>query len=230
MAIPVLTAEGDVLSRHPVEGERSIPGLERIAGVLGEVRRAGDGIGPIDGWQQSEVASGIIHRAAAHCYGIYVFLEPEAVVRHPAGKCLLAAGGSIVKTIRVQDDGLSLSANGCSLAAIFASQVSGKREGHLVEKSLRTVVVFDFNTVVGVDAGAAKLAVAVAQRIFTHAVIVEDQREPGLRTPQNLSSQAGLAAQPAVGLPAIDDPGLNLQLVRGEPLDPHAVEEPGRVG
>src|SRR5215469_7064012 len=48
MAIPILTAEGDVLLRHPVESERSIPGLERIAGVLCEVRRAGDGVGAID--------------------------------------------------------------------------------------------------------------------------------------------------------------------------------------
>src|SRR5947209_3892151 len=109
MAIPVLTAERDVLPRHPVKGKRSIPGLERIAGVLGEVRRAGDCIGAVDGWQQGEVASGVIHRAAAHCYGIYIFLEPEAVICHPAGKGLLAAGGSIMKTIRVQDDSLSLS-------------------------------------------------------------------------------------------------------------------------
>ena len=182
--------------RHPVKSKRGIPGLERITGVLGEVRRTGDGVGPIDGWQQGEVSSGVIHRAASDRYGIYVLLEPEAVIRHPPGKGLLAAGGRIVKTIRVEDDGLSLSANGCSLAAIFASQVSGKREGHLVEKSVRPVVVFDFNTVVGVDAGAAKLAVAVAQRIFAHAVIVEDQREPGL-SDATKSVLPGLACCPA---------------------------------
>src|SRR5262249_49321980 len=140
-------------------------------------------------------------------------------------------GRCIVMTIHVVDHRLSLRSNACYLgAAIFASQVSGKREGHLVEKVLRPVVVLDFNTVVGVDSAAAKLAIAVAQRIFAKAVIVEDQGEPWLRTPQDLSAQARLAAQPAVGLPAIDDPGLDLQLVRGEPLDPDAVEEPRRVG
>src|SRR5262249_37657541 len=111
-----------------------------------------------------------------------------------------------------------------------ASQVSGQREGYLVEKVLRPVVVFDLNAVVGVDATAAKLAIAVAKRIFAHTVIVGDQGEPGRRTPQNLSAQTRLAAQPAVGLPSVDDPRLDLKLVRGKPLDPDAVEEPGRVG
>src|SRR5262249_45789324 len=163
--------------------------------------------------------SGVIHLAASHGQAIGVFLEPEAVVRHETDKGLLAAGRCIVMTIRVVNDRLSLRSNAGYLgAAVFASQVSGKREGHLVQKVLRPVVVFDFNTVVGVDAGTAKLAIAVAQRIFAHAVIVEDQGEPWFRTPQNLSAQARLAADPAVGLPAVDDPGLDLQLVRGEPL------------
>src|SRR5215472_5808982 len=230
MAIPILTAEGDVLLRHPVESERSIPGLERIAGVLCEVRRAGDGIGSIDRGQQSEIASGIAHRPASHGHGIPVFVEPEPVVQHPPGKGLLAAGGGVVMTIHVVNDDLSLRANACSVAAILASQVSGEREGHPVEKVLRPVVILDLDAIVRVDAGAAKLAIAVAQRIFAHAVIVEDHGEPRRRTPQNLSSQSWLAAQPAVGLPSVNDPGLDLKLVRGKPLDPDAVEEPGCVG
>src|SRR5262245_51620853 len=231
MAISVLTAEGDVLLGHPVESKRRIPSLERIAGVLCEVGRTADGVGAIDGWQKNEVTSGVIHHAASHRHAIRVFLEPEAVVHHPPYNRVFAAGGSFVKTIRVVNHRLSLGSNACYLgAAIFASQVSGKREGHLVEEVLRPVVVFDFNTVVGVDAGTAKLAITVAERIFAHAVIVEDKCQPQLRTPQNLSAQAGLAAQPAVGLPSVDDPGLDLQLVGGEPLDPDAVEEPGCIG
>src|SRR5262249_34630342 len=225
VAISVLSAERDGLRGHPVESKRRIRGFERIAGVLREVRRAADGVGAIDGWQENEVASGVIHLAASHRQAIRVFLEPEAVVHHETDKGLLAAGGCIVMTIRVVNHRLSLRSNACYLgAAIFASQVSGKREGYLVEKVLRPVVVFDFNAVVGVDAGAGKLAIAIAQRVFTHAVIVEDQGEPGLRTPQNLASQTWLAADPPVGLPAIDDPGLDLQLVRGKPLDADAVE------
>src|SRR5262249_40896368 len=154
----VLTAERDVLLGHPVESQRNIPGLERIAGVLCEVRRAADGVGSVDGWQEDEVASGVIHLAASHRHAIRVLLEPEAVVRHPPDKGLLAAGRCIVMTIHVVDHRLSLRSNACYLgAAIFASQVSGKREGHLVEKVLRPVVVLDFNTVVGVDSAAAKL-------------------------------------------------------------------------
>src|SRR5262249_51815479 len=155
---------------------------------------------------QNEVPSGVIHHAASNCYTIRIFLEPEAVVCHPPGKGLFAAGGSIVMTIRVENDCLSLGANGCSPAAIFASQISGKRESHFVEHVLRFVVVLDLDTVIGMDAAAAKLAVAVAQSIFTEAVIVGDDGEPGRRTPQDLASQAWFAAKPPVGLPSVYDP------------------------
>src|SRR5208282_220205 len=48
MAIPKLGDEGDVLPGHPVECDRGIPGLVRIARVLREVGRAGDSVGSID--------------------------------------------------------------------------------------------------------------------------------------------------------------------------------------
>src|SRR5450755_4771570 len=98
MAIPVLSAERDVLPRHPVKRKRCIPGLVGIAGVLGEVWRASDGISPIDRRKQGEVTSGIVHRTASHRQGIDVFFEPEAVIRHPPREGLLAAVGGIVKT------------------------------------------------------------------------------------------------------------------------------------
>src|SRR5579864_1809518 len=37
VAIPILCAEGDVLFRHPVKGERSVPGFVWIPGVLREI-------------------------------------------------------------------------------------------------------------------------------------------------------------------------------------------------
>src|ERR1700743_3309685 len=41
-----------------------------------------------------------------------------------------------------------------------------------------------------------------------------------------MPAQAGLAIRPAIGLPAIDEPWLNLQLVCGKPLYPQPIEEP----
>lgn len=45
-----------------------------------------------------------------------------------------------------------------------------------------------------------------------------------------MSAQTRLASQPAIGLPAVDDPGLDLQFVRGKPLNAKAVKEPRSVG
>src|ERR1700726_1466337 len=90
---------------------------------------------------------------------------------------------------------------------VFASEVSGKRERHLVESFLGMVVVLDLDAVICVNARAAKFAVARAESVFAHAVVIEDQRNPRCRAIQNLSAQARPAADSAVGLPSIDDPG-----------------------
>src|ERR1700730_11468917 len=80
------------------------------------------------------------------------------------------------------------------------------------------------------DARASELAVSIAQRIFTHAVVVEDERKPRLRPIQDLAAQTRFAAQSAIRLPSVNDPGFNLQFVGGEPLDPHTIEKPRCVG
>src|ERR1017187_5516232 len=49
-------------------------------------------------------------------------------------------------------------------------------------------------------------------------------------TIEDLASQALVAIKLGVRLPSVDDPGLNFQLVGGEPLNPQAIEEPWRVG
>ena len=91
VAITVLRTESDVLSRHPVERERSIPSVVRIARVLREIRRASNRISSIDRRQQGQIAPWIGHGAAAKGDAIQIFLEPPAVVEHPTGECLLAA-------------------------------------------------------------------------------------------------------------------------------------------
>ena len=53
-------------------------------------------------------------------------------------------------------------------------------------------------------------------------------KPPG-RTPQNLESKARPVIEAPVGLPAIDEPRLNLQVLGGEDLNTHAVEKPRSV-
>ena len=91
------------------------------------------------------------------------------------------------------------------------------------------IVVHHLYTVIGMYTITAKLTIAGAQRILTHAVVVENHRNPRLGPPQNLSTQARLAAVSAIGLPAIDDPGFNLQLIGRKPLDTYAVKEPRSI-
>src|SRR5262249_21776338 len=50
--------------------------------------------------------------------------------------------------------------------------------------------------------------------------------QPFLRHPENLAAKAKVAVGFVVGLPAVDDPGFDLQLICREPLDAHSIEEP----
>src|SRR5262249_1089492 len=73
------------------------------------------------------------------------------------------------------------------------------------------------------------LAAGIAQRVRAD-VIVEDERELVIRTPQDLSANARRSIELAVSLPAVDEPRFDLQLFARKDLRPHAGEEPGRVG
>jgi hypothetical protein len=77
--------------------------------------------------------------------------------------------------IHVVVDGPPLCANKTPTAAVFAAQVSSQGERHLVEEFLRLVVILDFNAVVGMDARAAEVTIPIAERVFPHTVVVEDQ-------------------------------------------------------
>src|ERR1019366_9257548 len=101
----------------------------------------------------------------------------------------------------------------------------GKRHLGNAAAIVRLVEIPDLDTVVGVDARAP----GVAQGIGAIAVVVKDQRQPLLGTIQNLPSQTAVSIEFGVRLPSVDDPGFDLQLIRGKPLDPQAVEEPWRV-
>ena len=85
--------------------------LYGIARVLGKVGRAGDSVGSIDGGQQREIASRIVHCAATNGDGVLILLEPKPVVEHPAGEGLLAARSRIVAAIHVVVDCSTLCAD-----------------------------------------------------------------------------------------------------------------------
>ena len=109
--------------------------------------------------------------------------------------------------------------------ARFAARVPGETEGHFVQELVGMIVVLDFDAVVSVIAGA----VGNPNRVSAHAVIVSDNRKPWCRTPQDLTAQPQAAIGSRVRLPSVDDPGLDLQLLCREDLDPHAGEKPWRV-
>src|SRR5262249_23581188 len=111
-------------------------------------------------------------------------------------------------------------------ASVFASQVSSQRERHFGKASIaRIVVVPDFDAVVCVDSRSVN-----AQSIFAVPIIVENERQPLLWPVQDLSTEPVTPVKPGIGLPPVDNPRFNFQLVRGKPLDPDSVEEPRRVG
>src|ERR1017187_5813609 len=154
----------------------------------------------------------IVHLASAERDRILVLVPPDPVVEHPTGERLLRP---------------ALTATAGHPAAIFASRIGRKGKRHLRNTAaiVRLVEIPDLDTVVGVDARAP----GVAQGIGAIAVVVKDQRQPLFGTVQNLSSQAAVAIEFSVRLPSVDDPWFDLQLIRGEPLNPQAVEEPWRV-
>ena len=90
----------------------------------------------------------------------------------------------------------------------------------------RFVEIFDLDAVVGVDAAALRYV----EVVVTKAVIVGNDVHPGPRGPLDLSSQTLSRIGRGVGLPSIDNPRLDLQMGRGENLDPQALEKPWRVG
>src|ERR1700682_3834143 len=60
--------------------------------------------------------------------------------------------------------------------------------------------------------------------------MVEDEGDVLVRTIGDLTADCGRFIELAIRLPTIYEPGFNLQLIAGEDLDAHSVEEPRGVG
>ena len=213
--IVILRAERDVLLRHIVKRDGRIPRFERIARIPCKVRRVrscGNGALSIYRGNQYEIASRIVDLAAADGYAEQIPVKPEAVVPHPADKALL--GPALLIAVAAHT------------GTILATQVAGERKCHLVEGIFRFVVVLNLDAVVGVNATAA----LDEEVILAHTVIVGNDVDPGLRRPFNLPSDTGRVIGRSVRLPAIDEPGLDLQVRGRKNLHTHTVKEPGSVG
>ena len=115
-------------------------------------------------------------------------VKPRTVVKHEAQKILLRSFCGI--------------RGATDAAAVFASEVAGKRESQLVQKFFGIVVVLDLNTVVGVVTHAARST----ECIFAQHVLVAEDRYPSIRPPQNLEAQPRPVVEAAVRLPTIHEP------------------------
>ena len=100
VAVARLKPEGDELRGHVVERDRAIPRLVGQSRRLREVRRSGDRGCSIDRRKQRQIASRIVHRAAADGYREEVLVKPGAVVQHPARKGLLGMAVFVVVATR----------------------------------------------------------------------------------------------------------------------------------
>src|SRR6266853_5321032 len=73
-AVIELPAECNVLAGHIVKRAGSVPGLERVSRIFGEVRRAGGRRRAIDRGQQHQIASRIVNFAAAQSQTVAVMV------------------------------------------------------------------------------------------------------------------------------------------------------------
>src|SRR5208337_4403059 len=135
-----------------------------------------------------------------------------AVVKHVADKTLLGTSRRITVTAHA--------------AAKFATHIAGERKRHFVEAVSRFVEILDLDTIVGVDAASVRYVEIVVAK----PVVVGNDVHPGSRRPLDLSPQTLSRIGRGIRLPAIDDPGFDLQVGRGENLYPQALEKPWGVG
>src|SRR6266849_9901984 len=87
------------------------------------------------------------------------------------------------------------------------------------------VVILHFNAVVGVIASAGRNA----QRVGSSPVIVREDGKPAGGAIQDLPTKSQPAIESTVGLPSVDDPRLDLQLLGGKYLNAQACEKPRSV-
>src|SRR5262249_22293133 len=93
-----------------------------------------------------------------------------------------------------------------------------------IECAVGPLAIFDLNAVVAVEPPPVGQAEPVPA-----PVLIAQNRDRAVRAPEYLDSDAGRRVELPVRLPAIHDPGLDLELVAREHLDSNAVEVPRSV-
>src|SRR5262249_13819406 len=96
--------------------------------------------------------------------------------------------------------------------------------GRLAEDVVGAIDVLDHDTVVGMYA----LAILDGERVRS-VILIAENRQPAIGPIQHLQPQPRRVVEPTISLPAIDEPGLDLQFVGWKDLYAHAIEEPGRI-
>src|SRR5208337_2523059 len=69
-----------------------------------------------------------------------------------------------------------------------------------------------------------------SQVILSVPILIEYELQPLPGHVQNLPSQTHVAVVLVIRLPTVNDPGLDLELVRGKPLNSQSIEKPWCVG
>src|SRR5271156_4279726 len=141
-AMVIFKPIGEVLARHIVRRERSVPRLERITGILREIRCARSRCRSIDGRKQDQVTAWVVDASSAHCYAETIAIEPEAGVDHQAEEALLRGPLGV--------------AAAPDAPAALATCVASDRERSFADEGEWPIVVLVLDAVVGVEACAAR--------------------------------------------------------------------------
>src|SRR5882762_1208184 len=108
---------------------------------------------------------------------------------------------------------------------MFTTHISRQGKCSLTDKRLRIVVVLNLDAIVRVIANAARRV----QRVRAQHILIPENRQPTVRTPEELHTESRPVIEPAVGLPAVYKPRLDLQMLRRENLYSNAVEKPWSI-
>src|SRR3984957_4864268 len=213
---------------HVLKIQLRIPLSELLSGLLREVRRTGCGGRSVDRRCQGQIAPRIVHEAAADRYGVQIVIEPRAVVAHRTDEALLVlsagtadaaavfaadidrnaechfgyAGAAVAVRIVVFHHDAVVLVNALHPGPVDGSSRSHQRPGGSIGVAavLRLAERVDRSH----DAIASFLAVKI---VLSDGIAVEHQFERIVRDPQYLSSEARLAVELGIRLPAVDEPG-----------------------
>ena len=194
---------GNPILGHVLQIELSIPLVEFLSRLLGEIRRTAGGRRSIDRWCQGQVAARIVHEPAA-----VLTANIDRIAESHFG---YARPALTVRVIVFHQDAVVL-VNTLHPRIIHGWPRSHQRPG----RRIGITAILGLAKRVGGSSDAISPCLAV-QIILSDRVAVQYQLERVVWNPEYLSSKARLAVELGIGLPAIDEPGFNFQILRRPP-------------